>query len=231
MRVCATTTVSFRPPAQPVQRFLVTLLACLATLGVGCGAERAESPVASIEAYHRAVADRDSDTVYALLDDDARLGMDPETFSVWFHKNHGVVLEQAQDLLTRAREGDVQVRATVDVAQGQTADTTWVDGRWYLASQAPARGAQETPRATLAAFRRALQAKDLADVLRLLSAERRAEYLSELDVLAGALGTGLDNAIVTNGDTAVLPLDNGDKVVLVREDGVWKVHGYEQGGN
>lgn len=208
------------------------LTCCLFLLALGLGAcstTRAEHPVDAVKAYHQAVQDRDPDAVYALLDEDGRLGMDPETFARYFERNYDGIAHQADQLLAGAADGDdIDVKARVPLPAGEEAELVWQRGSWWLASTTPSRGAQASPQQTLDAFRSALAGRNLDATLGLLSTERRSAYLAELELFRKSL-EGEDAEIVTNGNTAIVALTGGDKLILVREDGVWRVHGWEQG--
>lgn len=195
---------------------------------VGC-ASGAPHPRDAVEAYLAAVEARDASAVYAMLDESARMDMNAEAFERYFDEHYDDILVQSKALAARvaSQEQALEVEAQVPVA-GSVAPVTWAEGRWYLAGESPTGAALETPRDTLEALLRALTTRDLERVMGLLSQEQRTVYVQEMDALRGSLVESLDNNLITNGDTAVLPLDNGDKILLVREAGVWKIQGYEQ---
>ena len=201
-----------------VVSFLCLLLGC---------AQRAPEPQDTLEAYRDAVLDGDASAVYALLDESARMGMDEEAFADYFRENSAAISDQSAALIERASAGGLDVEAQVPV-EGFVAPVVFFEGRWFLAREEPTRSRQDTPRDTLDALFRMLSSRDLEGVVGLLSDERRTVYVQELDVLRDILSQSIDNVIVTDGDAAVLPLENGDRVLLVREDGVWKLQGYEQ---
>lgn len=203
------------------------LTTAVLVLAAGCG-ERVLHPADTIEAYRSAVDARDAGAVYAMLDESARMGMDEEAFEEHFEAHYDAIRAQARRMARAAsQEGALRVEAEVQISGG-IAPVVWADGDWALARETPTRSSQDTPRDTLLALLQALDARDLEGLVALLSHERRTVYIQELDVLRDGLKDGLGNAVITTGDTAVLPLNNGDKVLLVREDGVWRVQGYEQ---
>jgi hypothetical protein len=213
-----------------MRNFICTLLLALTAATAACTTTRAAHPADTVKAYHRAVHDRDSDAVYALLDEDGRLGMDPETFARYFESHYDGIVVQADQLLAGAGDGDdIEVHAAVPLEAGQEAELVWRRDSWWLAQTAPTRGAQASPQQTLDAFRSALAGRNLDATLALLSTERRGAYLAELDLFRKSMERTDGEEIVTNGDTAIVALDGGDKLILVREDGVWRVHGWEAG--
>ncbi len=194
----------------------------------GCASDRTPHPTGAIEAYKAAVEDRDAAEVWGLLDESARMGLDEDGFAAYFEQHYDAIRDQSRRLARRVEvDGALQIEAQVPVA-GSVAPVVWVEGGWFLGRESPTRSSQDTPRDTLEALLRALAARDLEGAMTLLSHERRTVYIQEMDALASGLGGSIDNAIVTDGDSAVLPLDNGDRVLLIREDGVWKLQGYEQ---
>lgn len=200
----------------------------LLALGLGaCSTQRVSHPVDAVDAYCRAVEREDADAVYAMLDEEARMGMDREAFEAWFARHHESILEQAQELKAQARAEAFEVEAAVPVRGGQEARVGWFDGGWYLTQEVPARSAQSTPRETLEALQQAIEEEDLEELLRLLSADLRGQYLRELQALGSRTRDSQDKAIVAHGDQADILLDNGDRILLVREEGVWKISGYE----
>jgi hypothetical protein len=170
---------------------------------------------------------QDAEAVYALLDEEARMGMDREAFAAWFARHQEAIQEQARELAARAGEDRFQIDAVVPVSSGQEAQAGWFAGGWYLTREAPARAAQGTPREALEALLAALREEDAQALLRLMSAARRAEFLREMELVGVHLEESLEGAIITQGDSAELLLKNGDRVRLAREDGLWKISGYE----
>ncbi len=202
--------------------------AVMAAALVGC-ASGAPHPLDTIEAYRQAVEDKDAKAVYKMLDESARMGMDEEAFAEYFKLHYSDIRAQAKVLEKRASKDDgLKIEAQVPVA-GSVAPVVWQDEQWFLARETPTRASQDTPRDTLEALLRALDARDLESVMGLLSLQQRTVYVQEMDVMRDSLEQGLgQHAIITNGDTAILPLANGDKIILVREGGAWKLQGYEQ---
>lgn len=202
----------------------------VAMTAAGCATTRADHPKDAIRSYHQAVEDRDADAVYALLDDEGRRGMDPETFARYFEENYDAISLQADQLLAGSeRDQELRVHAKVPLPAGEQAELVWRSDNWWLAQTAPTRGAQASPQQTLDAFRSALAGRNLDATLALLSTERRSAYLAELELFRKSLEGAEGEEIVTNGDTAIIALSGGNKLILVREDGVWRVHGWEAG--
>jgi hypothetical protein len=156
--------------------------------------------------------------------------MDPETFAQHFDGKYDAILRQARELRARMDAPDpLEIRALVPTGPGELAELHWREGAWWLARTAPVRGAQESPQQTLDAFRAAIDSRNLDAALALLSSETRARYLAELDAIGAALAEG-EASVIASGDVAVVLLQNGDQLHLVREDGVWRVERIQQSG-
>lgn len=208
------------------RRLLPPLLLSVFTLAA-C-AQTASPPQSVIERYASAVADHDHDAVWELLDEDARMGMDEDEFEAFFEANHALIQEQADALVRGSRDVDVQIDALVELGDHRTASLTWQQDQWFLTEAVPTGTGQQTPRDTLAAFIAALDSKDLDNMLTLLSRNRRGALVGEFRALRQSIVASIDGGLVTRGDRAVLKLDNGDKVILVREEGEWRIEGFER---
>lgn len=204
-------------------------LVVVAAAGVAGCAPAAEQPGDTIEAYVRAVKARDAEAIWALMDEDARLGLDEDAFEAFIEAHYDSILEQAQALEERADGAQATIEAEVPVASSRSAQLTWREGAWYMAQPVPTGQRQDTPRDVLNAFIAALQERSLDDMLALLSQNRRGAVVGEFDVLREQIAAGLDGELVTRGDRAVLKLDNGDRIVLIREEGKWHIEGFERG--
>ncbi len=210
------------------QNLRLLLLGGLVTLTLSaCASQRVEHPMEAVTAYCRAVDKRAGQEVYELLDEDARMGMDRDAFLAWFERNYESIKEQSDELSRKAHKKDMDVKASVPVVSDKDAQVVWREGGWFLAEQAPTRSTWSSPRETLAALREALHEQDLEELMRLLSQERREAFLRELTVLEDKLQDSDAEAIVAHGDSADLILENGDRLRLVREGGLWKVQAYE----
>lgn len=191
-------------------------------------AQTAAPPQSVIERYTEAVSAHDHGVVWELLDEDARLGLDEEEFAAFFEANYDLIREQADALSKGGQDVDAHIDAQVDLADHRVASLTWQDDRWFLTEAVPTGSGQQTPRDTLAAFVIALDGKDLDSLLTLMSHNRRGALVGEFKALRQGIVSSLDGGLVTRGDRAVLKLDNGDKVVLVREEGQWRIEGFER---
>lgn len=211
-----------------MERMFVGSLILIAILGLeSCASSGVEHPQSAVSAYCDAVRAKDAAAVYALLDEDARLGMQWPEFALWFDKNHALILEQAEELAQSQDASSVQVKGSVPLTGGIQAEVTWHNGKWLLAREVPTHTSWGSPAEAIEAFQGSLRAQDLEGVMRMLSEERRAAYLREMDLLDLMLAEKKGQSLVVRSNTAVLHLANGDKIFLVKERGSWKIHDYQ----
>lgn len=211
----------------PLHRWLSAPLLAAALLGAGC-ATTAPPPEVAVTAWAEAVQRRDADAAWDLLDEEARQGMTRESFEVLFEHHHPALLQQAELLLTRAEEVTPRITAEVPLPSQRAVTLQWSDAQWRLASTTPAGLQQDTPRAALASFAAALDRRDLDALITLMSEERRVALVGEFSLLRQQIEAHLDRDLVVRGDRAVLKLSTGDRVLLVRKDGQWRVDGLEK---
>ncbi len=205
---------------------LIALLALAAALA-GCAAH-APPPQETVNAWIDAVQRDDPEAAWDLLDEGARQGMTRASFDAFFKKHRGDLLARANQLQARADQATARVEAQLPLDPQHTLALRHSDAGWRLASVDPDGLQQHTPRDTLASFVGALDARDLDTLLALMSEERRVGLLGELDDLREQIARHLDQDLVTRGDRAVLQLDGGDRLLLVRRDGRWHIESLER---
>ena len=207
-------------------KFVSPILVFIATLTLGCGG--IDHPSEALTTYSEAVRAKDSDAVYGMLDESTRMGLDAGDFASYFERNYDEILEEAEALDARNEEDAVQVEAELPVGYGRTAKMTYSDGRWRLADKQPMAYGQQTPRDAVVAFVTALDESNFHSVLALLSTDRRSIYVGELVALRKTIEQGLESGIVTRGNRAILALDGGGRIILVREGDAWKIREFQQ---
>ena len=199
---------------------------CLAVLFVGCP-KTVVYPETALEDYVQAVNAKKSDQVYSLLSDDLRQNLSKEDFADWFNENYDEIKEQADQLDAVLKKGDapVEVVATLEIVDNDTADFVYTDGSWYLNDEvvvAVTAGEDELRVAALG-FEEALANRDLEALLGVLSSEHAETIEAELNILVNALGTSHEKEFSIEGERAYIMLDGGIRVTFILEDGEWKV--------
>ena len=98
------------------------------------------------------------------------------------------------------------------------------EGRtWRLDEAALSEAPPSTPEALLKMLVRALEGDRLEPMLALLSSRLRAEFDAELGLVLEALRAAVAAGVEPSGDTARVMLDRERALVLLREEGVWRV--------
>lgn len=207
-------------------KILYPLLAA-ALFATACTAT-ADRPADTVAAYAEAVRTGDADAAYDLLDDTARGEMSREAFHAFFETHRAALVQDAAKVGSIAAETPMAITGEVPVSGRAEASVAYIDGQWLIDDPSPAARHQATPRDALVAFAAALDESNFAEVLPLLSGRQRAAYGSELQTLRESITRAIDKNIVTDGNRAVLALDGGDKIILIREDGEWRIQEFQQ---
>jgi hypothetical protein len=127
-------------------------------------------------------------------------------------------------------------RIEVEVDLGQKLTLVLEAGQWRVAAQPFDLTAQDTPRAALRSFVRAVELRRYDALLRLIPNRYRAgvtvdklreywegERRAENQALLKAVRAHIDAPIVETGDEARMPYGESAEVRFLREDGAWKV--------
>lgn len=143
-------------------------------------------------------------------------------------------LDEARRRLGREIVG-VQTISRVVFAGGATVVLVReADGVWRVAEGGLAPAAQDTPPRALATFFRAVDAKALTVVRRLIPTARAAQYaedarlLAHLDAEAERITRARSSidagaTVTISGERAELSWGDGRRVTFVREEGAWKI--------
>lgn len=220
-----------------------TLPAICGALALGLVAcarhEPARGPRDVLAEYAQALKQGRTESAYALLSDEAKKNMPFEAFSRMVKENSQEVYEIADSLVRPS--GPPRVTATVSGPGGETLVLVYEDGRWRVDGSAIDLYSQDTPRAALGAFVRAVDNKRY-DVLMRFVPDREAEGLDEkrlreafegeqreeVERLTQALKAALPTAQVERiGDRATMAYGAGGTVELLREHGIWKIEEFE----
>lgn len=190
--------------------------------GAGANAPRTPQPRVTLAAWSRAVAAQDAGAAWALLDADARGGLDEAKFRRLFTENRAELAAQAQVIAARTRE-PVVAQARLVLVDGEVVVLVLEDGAWRIDGGVLNAPALRTPEDAIASLRRALQRRSLPGVLRVLARTTRGDVEAELSRLLEATEDPADLDLEIQGDNAEVRLTGGARVRLVRESGEWRV--------
>lgn len=204
------------------------LIVCLL---VGCAhTTPAGSPEATLQAYLDAVAANRLDDAYALLSTDYRRDHDRAAFERALRADPGRRTARSVD------RKHVQLRAEVDLADGDRLPLVLENGAWRLARDPLDFYPQGTPEDALRSFVRAVDHHRYETLLAFVpekyrgaitveklrdqwEGERRADLQRQLGEVRSHLGDRLE----LSGEEARLPLGERKQARLLKESGGWKV--------
>jgi hypothetical protein len=218
-----------------VRRHVVALTCVLVVGGFGCAARRsAETPEATLAAFAAALERGDVAAAYELLSKPARAQLPREEFARKVRDNPAEIQALAADLRGPGRPHTlvhVPLRDGREVTLEQSPDGSWRLGT----SQLTDFYSQQTPRAALASFVRAVENERWDVVLDLMPENDRAgldaatlaknlkAQQEELTRLVALLKSSLDAPIEIVGDRATMPYGESFTARFVREKASWKL--------
>jgi hypothetical protein len=200
--------------------FMVALAATAMT--AGCGARALPDPRVTVAEYRDAAARGDATAVHRLLTDDARLAYGQNGTRRLLDDARVEILAQA----TSAALPVATVRAVAEVpyAGGERAVVDIEDGRYRVSAASGLPSAARTPAQALADLRAALSRRSYAALIHLLSTETRQALERDLRALVDGLANTDALEVKVSGATAEVTVPGGRRVVLKREEGVWRIH-------
>ena len=205
----------------------------LVLLLVGCAGARS-GPNATLDAYARALADRDWPRAYDLMSDEFKKTTTREEYIAVMRENPEEV-RLTRDRLSD-RRGQAEQTAEFGYGVGDSMRLVMEDGAWRVATSPLAYYDQSTPRAALRSFVRAYRLQRWDVMLRFVP----NKYRSKMDVdivkrqfadpddgqMAAMMSTlegALDGEIVERGNEARMAYGEASEVQFIREDGIWKI--------
>jgi hypothetical protein len=209
------------------------LVAVPLLVAAGCGHRPPAGPDDTVRAFAAAVAAGRVDDAYALMSADYRKSHDRDAFAR--------SLQPAdRRALGRLGDGRVQLRAEVELADGERLALVDEPDGWRFARDPLDLYPQHAPDEALRSFVRAVERKRWEVVLRFIPNRFRAtitaatlqaswegERKPELMAQLAAVKAHLDEPLELAGDEARLPVAERKQAKLVREDNLWKVETLE----
>jgi hypothetical protein len=200
--------------------------------GLGCG-HAPEGPAGAAGAFGAALARGDLRSAYRLTSSDFQTRASYDAFAAAL-ADGGEPAALGQRLVAEAPR--IPPRVEVELALGEQVPLVLEAGGWRVDWPVYQAWGQETPRAAVRTFVRALDARRYDVVLRVipdryragLSVDRLRAFWegAERDAhraLLEQIRAAVTAPLVETGDEARLPIAAGREVHLVREAGLWKV--------
>jgi hypothetical protein len=203
------------------------------TLLAAC-AHAPHGPAEALADFGGAVDRKDYVAAYALMTADYRRRVALADFQRELEAGGPDVASVARRLRDEAGRTPFQIEVEVDL--GQKLTLVLEAGQWRVAAQPFDLPSQETPRAALRSFVRAVELRRYDALLRLVPNRYRAglsidklrdywegERRAENQKLIKALRDHIAAPIIETGDEARMPYGENAEAHFLREDGAWKV--------
>ena len=210
-----------------------------AALPVVLAAACAHAPAApgdALAAFGDALARGDLRAAYAMTSADLQQRVPFEAFAAGFQGPAADPAALGRRIAAEATR--IAPRVEVELATGERVPLLFQAGQWRVDGPVYEAWGQETPRAAIRTFVRALEARRYDVLLRLLpdrlrggmTAERLRKFWEESDAdahrhLLSKVRAAAAAPLVESGDEAHVPLADGGEIRLVRESGSWKIEG------
>ncbi len=196
----------------------------------GCGGGGAlTTPAADgVRAYVRALHDNDPRRAYELMTSDARRKTSFDAFALAWKQSDKERAWQAKVLEASLKGNpDVGERAQVSFSDGKQVQLEREGVAWRLDSELISRSRARQPRDAIRLFAEAVQSRDVAGVLGVLSQRRRDGLTKQVEGFIAGIGKRSNDRIDQFGvDRAELRWDENGvryRIVLRRENDEWRV--------
>ncbi|WP_428266783.1 hypothetical protein [Haliangium sp.] len=217
------------------------MLALLALAPAGCGGT-AKGPEDALSQYRTALARRDYEAAYDMMSSSYRDSVSFEDF-VRLMKEGDDTVDYTVDALARTA-GGIEVRAELWYGSNRPMRLVQEGGEWRMDVNPIRFYSQDTPRDTLESFLRAHGLQRWEIMLRFVpnsyrermdADDLREQFTGprqdEMRELMSTLAVNRDAEIEIKGDEARMPYGQGDELIFIREDGVWKIQDLDGPGS
>lgn len=201
----------------------------------GCpGLDAGTTPESTLSAFSASLREGRADDAYRLMSESYRRRVSLDEFRRYF-REYPAEVQQTARALSR-RQGRAEQEAVVEYGEGESLRLVREHGAWRVATDVVDFYDQDTPRAALRSFVRAMERRRYDVVLSLIpEADREGmteermrdtwegEGREEVERLLANLRAALDDPIEEVGDRATMSYGERFRVQFVREDGVWRI--------
>jgi hypothetical protein len=216
----------------------VALLAALVLLACGaCVHHDTTRPLGAVDAYVAALEVGDYDKAYDLMSDAYKREHTREEFIRTLRQSPSDVRETTR----RLKGGHRQVSVTAVYVYDDLRDEMHLveeGGAWKIASDPLDFYPQDSPRACLRSFLRAVELrrydvlvrlvpKDYAMTEEQVKAQFEGDKKQEIADLVARLRGAIDSPIQVEGDKARLLYGDRNEVAFMKEDGLWKIEDFK----
>jgi len=198
-------------------------------VGACSGTAAPSSPAANgVRAYVEALQRNDPRDAYALLSSDTRKKLSYDEFALAWKASDKERAWQAK-VLEESLKGnpDVGERALISFSDGKLVQLERDGKAWRLESELVSRSRAKQPRDAVRLFADAINARDIAGVLNVLTQRRRDGLTKQVEGFVASIGKRINDRIDQFGnDRAELRWDENGiryRIVLRKEDDEWRV--------
>lgn len=206
----------------------------LAVVVAVAGCSRNTGPTQTLDAYGRALKDRDFAEAYELMSASFRGKVSREDYVRMMRDNPREVDETADRL--RGKKGNLEVTAEFEYGLGDRMLLVQEGGSWRIAANPLGFYDQSTPRNALRSFLRAYHLERWDVMLRFVpnayrekmdAAKMKAQFTGpsreQMETLIRTLEANVDEPIIERGNDAKMNYGDRFKVEFTKEDGAWKL--------
>ncbi len=181
-------------------------------------------PKTALAQYVHHIEANNSKAAYAMLSKKLRRLLSYEAFARKWKKNYAELRFQAANIRKQiGKHKQYEVQARMKLGQRRNVSFTHEDNRWRIIGGVGGGVESPTPRAAIRALVKALETKNLSAFIKLLGADRRKQFLREMTLRLEKLKANLDRDFEITGNRARLQYDPRYWIMLVKENGAWRV--------
>jgi len=181
-------------------------------------------PKTALAQYVRHIRANDSKAAYGMLSTKVRRGLSYEVFARKWKKNYAELQIQAADIQKQlGRHKQYEVHARMSLGPRRSIAFSHEDKSWRIVTGVGGGVDAPTPREAVRALVKAMESKNLSAFIKLLSTDRRKRFVREMTLRLEKLKANLDRDFEVTGDRARLQYDPRFWIMLVKENGAWRV--------
>lgn len=181
-------------------------------------------PKTALADYVSHVEDNDAKAAYQMLSKKIRRGLSFEAFARKWKKNYAELRVQAADIKKRLGKHKLyEVHARLTLGKRRSVTFNHESRRWRIVAGVGGGVDAPTPRDAIRGLVKALESKNFSAFLKLMSSERRKQFLKEINLRLEKLKANVDRDIEVTGNRARLQYDPRFWIMLLKENGAWRV--------
>ncbi len=201
------------------------LTTALITAAPACGPSAdAQHPRSALDRYVKAIRANNPRAAYELLSKKEKGRISFQAFARKWRKSYPELKVQADAIAKdRTRDKSYSIRARIELGHQRKVTLAWEKDRWRILGGVGSGFDSLSPREAVLALVRAVESRNFSAFLKLLSKARRERFEREITLRLEKLKANLDRDFEITGNRARLQYDPQHWIMLVKENGVWKI--------